>query len=279
MPSVDSKSVMHVATALRLVVSKQYRAELEELSELTLRMAEDYVESGARQPPERVLSVDAASLLEETPEGWRLRGSAERLAVRISKARLDELASQFVTRNIEKVAPIIAAKRIYKGSRPAAGRFREGVGFAGGARFDFHDGTSFEMRSMAVMRHRRGGMVAQYPTTFHNAVWPDGRVSSRIGERGLMKWAETNGGPRRTGFVNEAREILKVAKAMAPRGRAQEMLYGLLTDHYGRGRAVMLSDVAQNMPRVPFKSIQSAAKALAAKNLIRYDGLSEVELL
>jgi hypothetical protein len=66
-----------------------------------------------------------------------------------------------------------------------------GWGFEGELICVFHDGTQFTVRNKVVYKMSMGGNdFVQFPTTFHNVLWPDGKKISMVPEKQMNEeWA------------------------------------------------------------------------------------------
>jgi len=109
-------------------------------------------------------------------------------AVAIAK----DMQSQFVNKNVGKLASIVETKGNLDGNPHILSIQTDRGNVAGELRFKFTDGSSFVVRNKVVaqFRYTNSGVISfyQFPTTFHDAVLPDGkRMSGMPSEEQMNK--------------------------------------------------------------------------------------------
>lgn len=83
---------------------------------------------------------------------------------------------RFIYKNVMKLATIVERKGNLSNSTVIKGVVDRN-GFGGEIRFEFADGSKFIVRNKIVLKYSvHGNPFLQAPTTFHNAVLPNGSV-------------------------------------------------------------------------------------------------------
>ena len=99
------------------------------------------------------------------------------------------MVQRYVFKNIRKIAPIVDKK-----GAPAnidAHGSLEGWGFHGSLVFKFDDGTEFTVRNKVVTLWNTRNAVEQFPTTFHNVTFPNGKVEKFVSEKDMNeRWVK-----------------------------------------------------------------------------------------
>lgn len=104
-------------------------------------------------------------------------------------SEVNQMTEAFKAKNVKKIAPVLTAKGGFKGARILHGGLT-GYGFGGEIMFAFTDGTEFTVRNKMVIKWGLGGTFAQFPTTFHDVKFPDGKKRAMLSEEEMNKeWA------------------------------------------------------------------------------------------
>jgi len=99
---------------------------------------------------------------------------------------VNDMVTRFISKNVEKIAPLLARKQGSE-ARVLHGNL-DGIGFSGEISFKFNDGTSFVVRNKVVMKYTAmQQQFLQFPTTFHNVVFPDGSKKAMQSEEQMHK--------------------------------------------------------------------------------------------
>lgn len=125
----------------------------------------------------------------QAPKEYRLKSDARSVAKNKAIWLADYLGEKFLTKNIDKIGSIVHRKGGLTGGK-SSGHF-EGFGFSGEILLEFADSTSFIVRNKAIMKYSlRGKQFEQYPTTFHNVVFPDGSMKKMVPQKDMNeRWA------------------------------------------------------------------------------------------
>lgn len=166
-----------VAQIFRDMTEKRFAQVVAWLTAQYIRDAQVYVE--LRNADDRSARAIIAYVelydYDRTTQKFFLKPDHETAAAKIAE-RNAELARQgFVFKNTDRISAI--AKR--KKQTPAfevLSETEEGVaGYGGDVRFSFADGSTFILRNKTIWKTSSGGVYfAQFPTTFHQVVMPDG---------------------------------------------------------------------------------------------------------
>jgi hypothetical protein len=144
------------------------------------------------------LSGDAKKIALNVYKNFRygefdLRTDLEGEFKRRAQMEVKQIADAFVSKNISKIAPIVELKGNLHGAKVLSADTTSG--FWGEIKFNFEDGTEFTVRNKVVWKYSwSGGSFTQFPTTFHQVKFQDGKVASMLSEEQMHKeWAEKRG--------------------------------------------------------------------------------------
>ena len=99
---------------------------------------------------------------------------------------VNDMVAKFIGKNVEKIAPLLARKEGSE-ARVLHGNL-DGIGFSGEISFKFKDNTSFVVRNKVVMKYTAmQQQFLQFPTTFHDVVFPDGSKKAMQSEEQMHK--------------------------------------------------------------------------------------------
>jgi hypothetical protein len=108
---------------------------------------------------------------------------------KIVRTEIKDMVEAFIAKNSGKISPIISLKGKLKGAKILKGHLA-GFGFWGEILFDFTDGTEFTVRNKMVRKWNYSGVFYQFPTTFHDVKFPDGKVRAMLSEQEMNQdWA------------------------------------------------------------------------------------------
>lgn len=133
-------------------------------------------EFGARSPKGELLRHMNVYTLKS---GWEAEARKE------AKEQADIMQQEFVIKNSMKLKSIVDTKGVGLTQAPIGRNLRVGGrGLVGEMDFIFTDGSKFTVRNKVVYKvSTLGKGFAQFPTTFHNAVLPDGTKMPEPNER------------------------------------------------------------------------------------------------
>jgi hypothetical protein len=116
--------------------------------------------------------------------------NAESIAKRTAAAVVDDIVKRYLSKNSDKIGSIVERKGGLENIKVFYGSL-VGWGFEGELICVFHDGTQFTVRNKVVYKMSMGGNdFVQFPTTFHNVLWPDGKKISMVPEKQMNEeWA------------------------------------------------------------------------------------------
>jgi hypothetical protein len=122
--------------------------------------------------------------------------NAKAVAADDARRAADDIAKAFVYKNMKKLTAIIAekekqSKAVMTKADPGRTSYGRGA-FEGELDFEFSDGTSFTVRNKVVYKwSARGTSFVQYPTTFHEVKFPDGKVKAMRSEKQMnTEWVK-----------------------------------------------------------------------------------------
>lgn len=120
---------------------------------------------------------------------YELKSNAKQIAKARAEESVDSMMKQFVSKNVSKIGPVMQAK----GGLEDIDIIDMGVSgpsVSANIRVRFNDGTSFVVRNKAVLRWGMRKSFYQFPTTFHDVVYPDGSKKKMVPEKSMNKdWA------------------------------------------------------------------------------------------
>lgn len=88
----------------------------------------------------------------------------------------DAMQQSFLYKNVNKLAEILELKGNLKGEPRILNLKADRGVFEGDIKMEFDDGSSFEVRNKVIVKSSiHGKFFNQFPTTFHNAILPDGK--------------------------------------------------------------------------------------------------------
>jgi hypothetical protein len=158
----------------------------------------------------------ASSVLDNPSGGYygivSLKKNYEAIVENMVTQAVDGMIETYVYKNTGKIASIVTVKGEPSKTAVSWGDIT-GWGFAGEIRFDFNDGTGFTVRNKAVWKSFQWGSdFMQFPTTFHNVIFPDGKKQSMVPEKEMNEvWAKAV----KADVTNiEASELLKIAESL-----------------------------------------------------------------
>jgi len=202
----DPSAAKKVEKVLQRLVKKQYSAFVNDLTDSFMDMARKFIK--ARKPNQTPFnfyrnngSAYVVEALTEPSSGVKpRRGEIHKVRQRkdmakrariLAKREADVTKEMFIQKNKRKIAPIATDKGALKSVSIIGGGLQEG-GFSGSIRFEFNDGTAFTVRNKAVVKwSSTGKRFRQFPTTFHDVVWPSGRTSRMVSEQKMNdEWAQ-----------------------------------------------------------------------------------------
>jgi hypothetical protein len=96
---------------------------------------------------------------------------------------VNRIIGQYVSKNVRKIAPILDKKGTPTSIEANGGL--EGWGFRGSLVFKFDDGTGFTVKNKAVRLWNTRRAVEQFPTTFHNAIFSNGKIEKFVSEQDM----------------------------------------------------------------------------------------------
>lgn len=112
--------------------------------------------------------------------GWKT------IAKERAESQAVEIRDAFVGKNTFKLGRIVNSKGDLKEGKVLS--INSGADYGGELMFTFNDGTSFTVRNKTVIKQNMHGTVfAQYPTTFHDVVLPDGSKMSSPSEKRMVE--------------------------------------------------------------------------------------------
>lgn len=135
-------------------------------------------------------SYEALSrMLVEELGGYHLRPNYKAIAQAEADKNAERLRADFLSKNGFKLGAIVNTKQ-KKSNVPLTGAKVLSTGahlFEGDTLFTFDDGSSFQVRNKTVIKQSpQGRTFAQYPTTFHKVILPDGKPMSSPSEARMV---------------------------------------------------------------------------------------------
>ena len=120
-----------------------------------------------------------------------MKSDYEAIVEKMVTRSVDEMIESYVYKNTQKIASIISVKGEPSRTAVSWGDI-QGWGFAGEIIFEFNDVTGFTVRNKAVWKSTEwGSNFVQFPTTFHNVIFPDGKKQSMVPEKEMNEvWAK-----------------------------------------------------------------------------------------
>lgn len=107
-------------------------------------------------------------------------------AEKYAKDVAEQIRDGFTGKNTMKLSRIVNGKGNLKNSKIL--NIARGPDYGGDIQFNFDDGSSFVVRNKTVIKRSiLGKWFAQYPTTFHQVVMPDGSKMSGVSEKKMLE--------------------------------------------------------------------------------------------
>ena len=114
---------------------------------------------------------------------WFCKPDAEQIITARAVRQAEQICSDFIAKNLAKLAPIIKASGDCQDMRTIGRNMRPDC-MEGRIRISFRDGSGFEARSQGVMSEScHGKSFMRYPLTFHDVVMADGTSMNRPSEK------------------------------------------------------------------------------------------------
>lgn len=205
-PPTSSGGMSLIRGALQKVVSGQ-AGKLEKVFEDSyMKYAETFLEKrDETQTPyeyfkndiegvhitQRLVENVTRSLGRNIPKNYELRSDASSIAKKLAETTVKDIIERYLAKNTNKIGSVAERKGGLEKIGVKHGSLR-GWGFEGELSCYFADGTQFTVRNKAVYHYNyRGSDYIQFPTTFHQVVWPDGKKSSMLSEKQMNEdWAK-----------------------------------------------------------------------------------------
>lgn len=98
------------------------------------------------------------------------------------------IREHFINKNAAKLGQIVELKGNFKSAKTVHAHTRQGM-IEGEMYIDFTDGSHFNVRNKVVLKvaPSSGDLFAQYPTTFHDVIMPDGKPMGMPSEERMNK--------------------------------------------------------------------------------------------
>jgi len=121
---------------------------------------------------------------------YEMRSDAVQNAKKIAEKRTTMMMDNFIVKNVAKIGPVMKIKGGLTGI-DIINMGVSGPSISANIKVSFNDGTSFEVRNKAVMKWSWPKPFYQFPTTFHNVVFPDGKKKKMVPEKAMnTDWAK-----------------------------------------------------------------------------------------
>lgn len=194
--AASEKSLVLFERELRKVSESRRLGILRHYRDYYVKLAETYKErtDGTTSPMRffkdapREGAVVKKMLKQQVSSVYELDPNYRTIALKIAEETVDRILQRFVDKNLSKVAPILDAKD----SDLLRVKTDQGFHFddSNDMYLEFTDGTRFGVRNNIVSKwSRRVGVYAQFPTTFHDVVFPNGTAVKKLSEKDMHHWA------------------------------------------------------------------------------------------
>jgi hypothetical protein len=186
-----------IEKVFREITDKKYQAVLKWIYaqlmssvELVVKRQEEDPEN--RDPMKGLNSSDLYRLMERErkPNGFITTkmvpvANYENIAQGLAKRDADETRDAFLHKNTHRVSAITKLKNNFSDAQLI--RVIGGHDYGGEIKFSFTDGSSFLLRNKTIWKQNSYGKIfAQFPTTFHDVVMPDGTKMSSPSEKRML---------------------------------------------------------------------------------------------
>ena len=206
-PRTSTKGLQMIRTALNKVVAHEADTLVEQVSERYIMSAKrflderepaDVVYSFYRRDPDvrpvvkkMVVETSEKSYDRSAPKTFEMSRDAKSVAIAAAKEVVKGIVERYLHKNQNKIGSIAERKGGLEKIKVSYGRL-QGWGFAGEMVCLFSDGTQFTVRNKVVYKYSyRGTDYVQFPTTFHQVLWPDGKRSAMVPEKQMNEeWAK-----------------------------------------------------------------------------------------
>jgi len=128
---------------------------------------------------------------DRTSATYEMRDNASGTARKLAESVVKDIVARYLYKNGNKIGSVVERKGGLEKIKVQHGTL-QGWGFQGELICEFYDGTRFTVRNKAVYHYNYNGSdYVQFPTTFHQVLWPDGKKSAMLSEKQMNEdWAK-----------------------------------------------------------------------------------------
>jgi len=203
-PKTSTSGKALIVSALEKIVSSQAKTLVDNLTNNYLRWADEFLTERTEKESVYDFYKSAADIsyvvqrlvftesnIPRAPKEYSYRPNHTGIAKKMATDGVDDIVKKYLAKNTDKIGSVVEHKGDLKNIKISHGNLHGG-GFAGELVCHFSDGTQFTVRNKVVYKmNERGKTFVQFPTTFHDITWADGKKSKMLSEKQMNEdWAK-----------------------------------------------------------------------------------------